>query len=318
MHENAAAHHPSLLDTLFAERQVYIRSGFDGRYVALSRPLQITAALAIAAVAAGLALASYAAIVNYVEVKSQRETLTRLQSAGPAAAAALAEARSARERAERLAAAASAEASELQEALRVTDARIRDAGEQVKRLESEREALLRQFGDGTDDEAPPGAIAGLRAQLEAARRLIEDLSSERAALRSRIEELLASGGFGVPGPQQVGLAEAGEAGSNPHGQELATQLAALKGPDGQAALAGVAEAVAALETDLRAAKGTIRSMQEDLGGSDGLRDLNLQLATAEARLDVLDTSLERIKASQSALQAAIRAQSQLPSPPKPR
>jgi chromosome segregation ATPase len=316
MHENAAAHRPSLLDTLFAERQVYIRSGFDGRYVTLSRPLQISAALAIAAVAAWLALASYAAIVNYVEVRSQRETLTRLQSAGPAAAAALAEARTARERAERLAKAASAEASELQEALHVTDARIRDASEQVQRLESEREALLRQFGDGADDEAPPGAIAGLRAELEAARRLIEDLSSERAALRSRIEQLLASGGFGAAGLQQVELAA--EAGSSPDGQELANQLAALKGPDGRAALAGVAEAVSALETDLRAAKGTIRSMQKDLGNSDGLRDLNLQLATAEERLDVLDTSLERIKASQSALQAAITVQSQFPPPPKPR
>lgn len=161
-------------------------------------------------------------------------------------------------------------------------------------------------------------VAGLRAQLEAAARLIEELSSERAALRSRIEELLASGGLGATGLRQVELAEAAETGSGPDGQEIATQLAALKGTDGQSALAGVAEAVAALENDLRAAKGTIETMQQDLEGSDRLSDLNLQLAVAEERLAVMDENLERIKAGQSALRAAIAAQAQLPSPPKPR
>jgi DNA repair exonuclease SbcCD ATPase subunit len=318
MHEHAAAHRPSPLETLFAERHVYIRSGFDGHYVALSRPLQISVALGVVAAVAWLALASYGAIANYVEMRTQRETLTRLQNAGPAAAAALAEAQTARERAERLAEASRAEASELQGALRLTHARIRQAGEQVQRLEAEREALLEQFAAETGGQAPSGAVAGLRAQLEAATRLIEELSSERAALRSRIEQLLASGSLGVAGLRQVEPAKAGRTGSGPDARELAAQLEALKGADGQAALAGVAEAVAALETDLRAAKGTIQTVQQELGRSDRLSDLNLQLTTAKDRLARLDASLERIKSNQSALRAALAAQSQLPSPPKPR
>jgi chromosome segregation ATPase len=318
MGEQAAAARPSWLQSLFAERHVYMRSGFDGRYVAVSRPLQISVAVGAAIVAAWLALASYGAIVNSIEVTAQRAVLTQLQSAAPAAAAALAEARTGRERAERLAEASSAEASELQKALRMTDVRIRDASEQVQRLEAEREALLKQFASEAANGPPSGVVADLRAQLEAAARLIEDLSSERAALRSRIEELLASGGLGATGLRQVELAEAAKTGSGPDGQKIATQLAALKGTEGQSALAGVAEAVAALENDLRAAKGTIETMQQDLKGSDRLGDLNLQLAAAEERLAVMDESLERIKAGQSALRAAIAAQAQLPSPPKPR
>jgi chromosome segregation ATPase len=318
MHEDAAAHRPSLLQTLFAERHVYIRSGVDGRYVALSRPLQISVALGVVAAVAWLALASYGAIANYVEMRAQRETLTRLQNAGPAAAAALAEALAARERAERLAEASRAEASELQGALRLTDARIRQAGEQVQRLEAEREALLEQFAAEAGDEAPSGAVAGLRAQLEAATRLIEELSDERATLRSRIQQLLASSSLGVADLRQVEPAKAGRTASGPDAREVAAQLEALKGAGGQAALAGVAEAIAALETDLRAAKGTIQSLQQELGRSERLRDLNLRLATAEDRLALLDANLERIKTSQSALRAALAAQSQLPSPPKPR
>lgn len=318
MREEAAAVRPWWLQSLFAERHVYIRSGFEGRYVAVSRSLQISVTLGAVVVAAWLALASYETIVNSIEVRAQRAELTRLQSAAPAAAAALAAARTGRERAERLAEASSAEASELQKALRMTDVRIRDASEQVQMLEAEREALLEQFANEAGDGPPSGVVAGLRAQLEAAARLIEELSSERAALRSRIEELLTSGGLGATGLRQVELAEAAETGSGLDGQEIATQLAALKGTDGQSALAGVAEAVAALENDLRAAKGTIETMQQDLEGSDRLGDLNLQLAVAEERLAVMDENLERIKAGQSALRAAIAAQAQLPSPPKPR
>jgi uncharacterized protein YdbL (DUF1318 family) len=116
--------------------------------------------------------------------------------------------------------------------------------------------------------------------------------------------------------QNIELATAGYA--RRVGETLAGQLAALKGTDGQAAIAEVAQAIAALESDLGTAKGTLEHMQRDLGGSAPLAGLNLQLSAAEGRLGALDLQLERLKASQHALRTALAAQAQLPSPPKPR
>ena len=41
MRQNRAARRSSIFEHLFAERQVYLRSGLTSRYVVLSRPLQI-------------------------------------------------------------------------------------------------------------------------------------------------------------------------------------------------------------------------------------------------------------------------------------
>lgn len=313
MRQNAPIRRTWLLKSLLAERQVYVRSGFDGHYVSLSRSFQAAVALGLVAFIAWLALASYGAIANYVETRAQRETIARLQNEGPAAAAALAEAQAARERAERLAEASAAEAGDLRAALDRTDARVQEASAQLRRLQTERDALLEQFAGSTGEEAAPQAVAGLRAQLEAATRLIEELSGERVELRASVERLLTMGGArrtGIAEPRQA------EPGSNNEAR-LAGGLSALKGAGGEPALAGVEQAILGLESNLLTAKSTIASIQQDLGDSKRLVELNAKLGAARDRIDALETNLEGIKAHQSALRAALAAQSQLPPPPKP-
>lgn len=305
MRQDASSRRPSLLERLFAERQVYMRSGFDGHYVALSQPLQIAVALGLVALIAWFALISYGALASYLEVRAQREALTRLQD-HPGVSAALAEQQAARERAERLAAASAAEAEELRAALSSADARIQEAVEQVRRLRSERDAVLEQLARAPAN-APnrPEAVAELRARLEAARRLIEELSAERATLRARPER-----------PSGLGTAESG---GDTQRMSFARQLAAIK--DGPAerlavpmALAGLERAIEALEVDLVAAKDAIRGMRQ--GGGRPV-DWDLRSAATKERMDALDADLDQLRAHRRTLRDALATHSQPPSPAKP-
>src|SRR4051794_1871891 len=79
MRKNEAARRKGTFEDLFAERQVYLRSGLTSRYVVLSRPLQIGVAIGMGLVIAWLAVASYSSIAKHFEVASQTRELARLE-----------------------------------------------------------------------------------------------------------------------------------------------------------------------------------------------------------------------------------------------
>ena len=94
MRKDKTARRSSRFDDLFAERQVYLRSGLTSRYVVLSRSIQIAATVGALLVLAGLALASYSSFAKHREVAEQGRELARLagqqESLRAAAAAAAA------------------------------------------------------------------------------------------------------------------------------------------------------------------------------------------------------------------------------------
>jgi len=80
MRQTGRWHRRSPGQELFAQRQVYLRSGPVSQYVALSRSLQIAVAAGMAGVALWLGLASYAAIAKHLETVEQSRELARLES----------------------------------------------------------------------------------------------------------------------------------------------------------------------------------------------------------------------------------------------
>ncbi len=148
-----------VLQELFADRQVYVRSGLTSRYVALSRSLQISVAVAVGVTVLWLVLASYAAVAKHIETVEQGRELARLESItktlrttveesrnvqeeGPKATAVpdlvaeMADAKAARERALTLADARAGEAEELRHELALAHDQIRELTTELTQAEA--------------------------------------------------------------------------------------------------------------------------------------------------------------------------------------
>jgi hypothetical protein len=151
----------SVLEELFAARQVYVRSGLTSRYVVLSRPLQISVAVGFVVVVLWLGLASYAAIAKHLQTIAQGRELARLESvtktlqatvqesrslppadrqadAVPDLVAELADANGARDRAHALAEASAGEATALRHELALAHDQIRELKCDLAKAEAER------------------------------------------------------------------------------------------------------------------------------------------------------------------------------------
>lgn len=275
MRQDHASRRPSLFQRLFAERQVYLRSGQDSRYVVLSRPFQIGVTLAILVVIGGLAFASYSAVANHLEAMERSRELARLEGVNkslraaaetppaneemraaaeqvPKLEAALAEAQAARARAEELAEASAAEADELRRELQLAEERVQRVTESLAEAQDERDGLAEQLaaqqgvaegeGDGAGEEA-----TALRAELEDAAQRVETLSTERNRLQERVEQLEAQ-------------AEAATAGT---AAEVDTQLAEAleRSAQLQRELQQANQRIQALQTELEAARTEVARLQ---------------------------------------------------------
>lgn len=200
---------PSVLQRLFAERQVYLRSGTESRYVVISRSLQMGVTLFALLAIGGLAFASYSSIANHLEAAERSRELARLAGVNKSLLAAAEAARSsedlraaaeqlpeltvrveeaevARARAERLAQAKSDEAAELRRELELALERAEEASARVASLEAERDTLVGQLNQAIAPAAgeargEPGDVA-----LDAE---IADLTAERAALQAEVDQL---------------------------------------------------------------------------------------------------------------------------------
>jgi len=181
MRKSEAPRRSSAFEGLFAERQVYLRSGLTSRYVVLSRPLQIAVTIGVGLVVAGLAFASYSSVVSHLaaakllrELALAEARIGELGSArqadGPVIAAdgnatAGAAADPGTAQLTRTPSSAEQRIEELTRELETSDAKI-------KRLEGDLAAALAD-------------AAALRRAAETAEAELADLQTEMARLRDR-------------------------------------------------------------------------------------------------------------------------------------
>jgi hypothetical protein len=173
-----------VLQELFADRQVYVRSGLTSRYVALSRSLQISVTVALGVLMLWLGLASYAALAQHLQTLEQGRELARLESitktlrtaveeaqSAPAAArqaeavpdlvAELADAQAARERAHTLAKASAGEAIELRHELALAQEQIRELKCDLVKAKTDRQAVADRIAKVEPGNDPPPDDAGV-------------------------------------------------------------------------------------------------------------------------------------------------------------
>ena len=213
MRRDEAARRPSVLQRLFAERHIYLRSGPESRYVVVSSGLQAAVSVLFLLGLVVLGVALYSSVDRHLEAAEQSREVARLQGINksllaaaetegseeePSAAAArlpeltarLEEAQAQQARAEQLTEAATAEAAELRRELDLALSRVDEAVTRVAALEAERDALMSQLntqvapaaGEATDDR-PDRAL-----QAEVA-----DLTAERATLQAELARVREQG-----------------------------------------------------------------------------------------------------------------------------
>jgi chromosome segregation ATPase len=207
MRKDKAARRSSVFDDLFAERQVYLRSGLTSRYLVLSRALQIAATAGVLLLVAGLGLATYSSLAKHREVAEQSRALARLEEANaslraaaeaatppeeiaaltarvPELEMALAEAEAAQAQTQSAAEAARAETAELRRELTRAEERIRE-------LEAA-PTVVATTDDVGDADAAPGApaepAAGDETRLVGLTTELEQARSERDQLTAQLED----------------------------------------------------------------------------------------------------------------------------------
>ena len=295
MRKSDAPRRSSAFNDLFAERQVYLRSGLTSRYVVLSRPIQIAVTIGAGLVVAGLAFASYSSVVNHLEAAELRREL------------ALAEARlgelGAARRADRPVTRGNVTAD-------AVDATAQPA-ESQNRAEQRIDELTRQLetSDAKADrlqgdlEAALADAAALRQAAETAEAELADLRVETARLRERpLDE----------GDPRQTLAPIKEASNDPR------EVSALK-----VSLADAEEQIAMLSADLEAAKSELDAAREEPAssaapagkaaaeagaGADELERVRAELRAANQRIGELEAVIRR----------ALARLAPLPAPPAPR
>ncbi|HSA81818.1 MAG TPA: hypothetical protein VLE23_13465 [Geminicoccaceae bacterium] len=285
MRKSEAPRRSSAFEDLFAERQVYLRSGLTSRYVALSRPLQIAVTIGVGLIVAGLAFASYSSVVSHLEAGELRREL------------ALAEARigelSAARRADEPAIVADGTAAG---GLAVDAAPARLAGSQSSA--EERIVELTRELEASDAKADrlQGDLEAVLADAAALRRAAETAEADLAKLQA---EMARRGDR--PSPD-------GEASQN---------LAQIK----EAGTPG-ADAVLALEASLARGEARIATRNADLGATEGGIDTAAEAASGAEELDRVRAELraanQRIAELEAAIRLGLAKLAPQPAPPAPR
>ena len=325
MRKNETARRKGIFGDLFAERQVYLRSGLTSRYVVLSRPLQIGVAIGMGLVIAWLAVASYSSIAKHFEVAGQNRELARLEEANkslrtaaeaaqatgelrgqaarvPELTASLSAAEAGRERAESLTKAAVNEANELRRQLALAQDRLRElsTASQATGATAGAEGTRAAASDASKQLAQAQAKVGELSQaLDKAHAEGETLAAQLADVRGSAEQRVA---------ELTKRAETSEA----EGKRLRGDLdAALKDSATLRQSAQTAEAdladLRAEVTRLRAQPPAAGEASQDLGvvkqpapATDEVAKLKATLASAETRITELTADLEAAKRAPAA------------------
>jgi hypothetical protein len=239
MRRNEAARRSSAFENLFAERQVYLRSGFTSRYVVLSSSLQIAVTIGVCLIVAGLVFTSYRSVVSDLEADGLRRELALAGARiGKLSAARPADGRiTAADGTATAGAAADAGTAQLAESQSSAEQRIEELTRQLDI--SDVEASLQG-----DLKAALADAALLRQAAETAEADLADLQAEMARLRDR-PPTEGEAGQDLAQVKQPATAEANE-------------VSALK-----ASLAGAEAQIAALSAGLEAAKSGLDEAREE-------------------------------------------------------
>jgi predicted RNase H-like nuclease (RuvC/YqgF family) len=204
MRMHGPARRSGMFEQLFAERQVYLRSGLRSHYVVLSRPLQIGVAVAIVLLVAWSAWASYSAIARHVELAAKSRELARLEAVNTSLrrAAETAEANAAGLRDELASLRAQAPAGDgAQTIADIKQPRSEDVVQLKATLASARARIAELTADLDAAKRPPAS--GAQAAGSAAGgnpKTVADLEAELAAAHRRIAELQSKSAQSLPLP----------------------------------------------------------------------------------------------------------------------
>jgi len=332
MRKDKTARRSSVFDDLFAERQVYLRSGLTSRYLVLSRPLQIAATLGALLLVAGLGLASYSSLAKHREVAEQSRALARLEDANARLRAAveaapepeqmaaltarvaeleaaLSDSQTAHAQTRSAVEGARAEAVELRGALTLAEERIHAA-------EAARAAAATMAGPDDADGAPGGPAGQAAPADERLADLTEELDrarSERDQLTARLEAAQSAAAQTIA--ELTGQIESAADEARGLRDELAARTAEAERmrADLDAALAdtaalrtaadGTEEALAALQAEIAqreppepaegAAAADLAALKQSAeAAAEEAAGLKATLASAEARIAALSADLE--------------------------
>ncbi len=324
MRKNETARRKGIFEDLFAERQVYLRSGLTSRYVVLSRPLQIGVAIGMGLVIAWLAVASYSSIAKHFEVAGQSRELARLEGVNkslraaaeaaqateelrgqaarvPELTSSLAEAEAGRERAQNLTKAAVAEADELRRELTLAQDRIHELSAAGPPAGAGANSTSASASDASNQLAKAQAkVEELSQALDKARAEGETLTAQLADVRSSAEQRVA---------EQTKRADASEAEvKRLHGDlDAALKDAATLRQSAQTAEADLADLRAEV-TRLRAqppaggeaSQNLAELKQPEAPAADEVAKLKATLTSAETRIAELTADLEAAKRTPAA------------------
>ncbi len=192
----------SALHDLFAERQVYLRSGPNSQYVVLSRPLQIGVTVGLILIVAWLALASYSSVAKRLEAARLEDANQSLRAAAEAAqpleemraaakrvpelTAALAAAEAERDRAKSSADAAAAAADELRQKLALAEDRVRELTAADHAAGSPASTSGAASGQA-DTAAAAAEVDRLHAELASANERIDRLTADQSKLQTQLD-----------------------------------------------------------------------------------------------------------------------------------
>jgi chromosome segregation ATPase len=272
MRKSDAPRRSSAFEDLFAERQVYLRSGLTSRYVVLSRPLQIAVTIGAGLVVAGLAFASYSSVVNHLEAAELRQELALAEMR-------LGELSAARRADSVTAGAVDADTTQPAESRSSAEQRIEELTRQLATSDAKADRLQ------GDLEAALADAAALRQAAETAEADLADLRVETARLRER-----------PPDDPRQSLAQI-----KPSSDD-SREVSALK-----VSLAEAEEQIVALSADLEAAKSELAATREapassaapagkaaaEAAGADELERVRAELRAANQRIGELEAVIRR-------------------------
>ena len=310
---------------LFAERQVHMRSGDESSYVVLPRSLQIGVAAGVLAGLALLAVASYNAIASRLELAAAERAMAQEAAASAAKTRRLAdEAASLRQQGE----AASREIERLNAALEQAQTErtealtaSSEAGAKAAELEAALAATTQESRKLAAELAgtPAGQTPPPTPEMQ---NLLAEVTGLRAELARVNRETLALRRTATEARQALRDLQGGNAIPAP-------QQTAARPPGATPTLA--ADAVRELQQDLAQAQATVATLSADLealkGGAGPATEAVAELATLEEQLGSAHRRVQQLGVNLAVRQADATGNAPddapadgapLPSPPAPR
>lgn len=318
--------HASRFRDLFAERQIFLRTGQTSQYVVLSRSLQWGVALSAVLLVAGIGLIGYSALTSHLAVHQQARQISQLRAQNerlavdaeaakrlPLMAATLEQSELAAVEARQQAESAVAEVTDLMSEIKRAEAQIEDLRGRLSEAKAEQAALTARLeargpdaAAGTAEVSPE--VAGLQRQLEATFREVETLRLARDEAHRQVATSTAA-------LQEQSRVADGERRKLDQAKAEIVKLrdqvgdAERAGAEARVAVAGELDALQRQVAELTEARNGLQAQIETLNGELGRRDAELArqagaLRDARAEIEQLKHSVVEADAAKHAVAIA--------------